>query len=162
MESSTPTKNKSKNQHPKRFTAEQIKSLESVFEQETKLEPTKKMQIARDLSLHPRQVAIWFQNRRARWKSKRIEQEFAQLKSSYDSLSVMFDDLKREKHSLQIQLCELNDRLKKNREGDVGVSDDDGRIVTSCFGENEDQEFITWRNLSDSATLSEIPNWWES
>ena len=106
MESSqqTPTKNKSKNQHPKRFTNEQIKALESIFEQETKLEPTKKMQIARDLSLHPRQVAIWFQNKRARWKSKRLEQEFTKLKSSYDALSIMFDDLKKEKHSLQIQV----------------------------------------------------------
>ncbi|XP_047953020.1 homeobox-leucine zipper protein ATHB-12-like [Salvia hispanica] len=157
MESSqqTPTKNKSKNQHPKRFTNEQIKALESIFEQETKLEPTKKMQIARDLSLHPRQVAIWFQNKRARWKSKRLEQEFTKLKSSYDALSIMFDDLKKEKHSLQIQLHELNDRLKKNRDGDVGVNDDDEKFITSCFGENEDQEFIF-------DELSEIPNWWES
>ncbi|XP_042034921.1 homeobox-leucine zipper protein ATHB-12-like isoform X2 [Salvia splendens] len=155
MESSqqTPTKNKIKNQHPKRFTNEQIKALESIFEQETKLEPTKKMQIARELSLHPRQVAIWFQNKRARWKSKRIEQEFTKLKSSYNSLSIMFDDLKKEKHSLQIQ--ELNDRLKKNRDGDVGVNDDDDRIITSCYGENEDREFIF-------DELSEIPNWWES
>ncbi|XP_042032029.1 homeobox-leucine zipper protein ATHB-12-like [Salvia splendens] len=159
----TPTKNKCKNQHPKRFTNEQIKALESIFEQETKLEPTKKMQIARDLSLHPRQVAIWFQNKRARWKSKRLEQEFTKLKSSYDSLSIMFDDLKKEKHTLKIKLHELNDRLKKNREG---VNDDDDKIITSCFGENEDQEFITWRNLSGSAIifdeLSENPNWWES
>nr|WGS99081.1 HD-Zip16 protein [Salvia miltiorrhiza] len=172
----TPPKNKTKthhhhHHHPRRFSEDQIKSLESIFEQESKLEPKKKLEIARDLSLHPRQVAIWFQNKRARWKSKRIEQEFIHLKSTYDALSISFDALKREKHSLQMQLQELNDRLK-NRGDRINDDDEDERIITSCF---DGQEFLkrgeevmsqTWRNLSDSGVLfhdsSENPNWWET
>lgn len=100
----TTTKKKIKN-HPRRFNDEQIKSLESIFKLETKLEPRKKLQIARDLGLQPRQVAIWFQNRRARWKSKQIEQEYKVLRSNYDILSMQFDELKREKQSLQMQVC---------------------------------------------------------
>ncbi|MED6170981.1 hypothetical protein PIB30_036338 [Stylosanthes scabra] len=63
---------KSKIVNKRRFSDEQIRLLECIFESESKLEPRKKIQ--------PRQVAIWFQNRRARWKSKRIEQEYRKLK----------------------------------------------------------------------------------
>lgn len=100
----TPTKKKIKN-HPRKFSDEQIKSLESIFKLEPKLDSRNKVEIARDLGLQPRQVAIWFQNKRARWRSKQIEQEYRLLKSSYDGLSMRFDDLKREKQSLQMQVC---------------------------------------------------------
>lgn len=99
----TNTNNKGKN-HPRRFTGEQIRSLESIFKHETMLEPRRKLQIARDLCLEPKQVAIWFQNKRARWKSKRMEQEFGHLKSNYDALLIEVDGLKREKDSLQMQV----------------------------------------------------------
>ncbi|KAL3653688.1 hypothetical protein CASFOL_003369 [Castilleja foliolosa] len=100
----------------KRFSDEQIKSLESTFKLETKLEPKKKLQLASDLGLQPRQVAIWFQNKRARWKSKQIEQEYKDLRANYDSLYMQFDDLKREKLFLQTQLKELSDVVKNEDE----------------------------------------------
>lgn len=90
--------------NPRRFTDEQIKSLESIFELETKLEPTKKLEIAKNLDLQPRQIAIWFQNRRARWKSKQTEHEYRVLKAKYDDLHTQFDDLKKENHSLHKQV----------------------------------------------------------
>ncbi|GFP88768.1 homeobox-leucine zipper protein athb-7 [Phtheirospermum japonicum] len=101
---STKRKN-SKNIVAKRFSVEQIKSLESIFKLDTKLEPKRKLQIASDLGLQPRQVAIWFQNKRARWRSKQIEQEYKELRANYDSLYMQFDDLKREKQILQTQAC---------------------------------------------------------
>lgn len=113
----TPRKRKNKIKNKRRFTDEQIKSLESIFESETRLEPRKKVQLARELGLQPRQVAIWFQNRRARWKSKQIEQEYRVLKDDYDNLASQFESLKKEKQSLLIQLQNLGDLLGKNPDG---------------------------------------------
>ncbi|KAL6972156.1 hypothetical protein U1Q18_031844 [Sarracenia purpurea var. burkii] len=109
--------NKNKNKNKRRFSDEQISLLESMFESETKLEPRKKMQLARDLGLQPRQVAIWFQNRRARWKSKKIEQNYRVLKASYDDLQSRFESLNREKQFLLSQLHKLSDLLENRHDG---------------------------------------------
>ena len=101
---SLPNSKKSKMMNKRRFTDEQVKSLESIFENETKLEPKKKVQVARELGLQPRQVAIWFQNKRARYKSKQLEKEYSTLKSNYNSLAKRFEDLKKEKQSLVLQV----------------------------------------------------------
>lgn len=97
-------KNKSKKNNKRRFSDEQISLLESIFESDSKLEPKKKVQLARELGLQPRQVAIWFQNRRARWKSKQIEKEFRKLKAEYESLTSRCDSLKDENQSLHTQV----------------------------------------------------------
>ncbi|KAK7834616.1 homeobox-leucine zipper protein athb-7 [Quercus suber] len=104
----TARKKKNKIVNKSRFSAEQIKSLESSFESETRLEPRKKVQLARELGLQPRQIAIWFQNRRARWKSKQIENEYKILKDNYDNLASQFESLKKERQSLLIQGLEGN------------------------------------------------------
>jgi homeobox-leucine zipper protein len=88
----------------KRFSEEQIKSLESMFATQTKLEPRQKLQLARDLSLQPRQVAIWFQNKRARWKSKQLERQYAALRDDYDALLASYDQLKKDKLALLDQV----------------------------------------------------------
>ncbi|XP_077248452.1 homeobox 12 [Tasmannia lanceolata] len=97
----------------KRFSDEQIRSLECMFEEETKLEPGRKLQLARELGLQPRQIAIWFQNRRARCKSKQLEREYNMLRESFDSLASSFDCLKKEKQCLLIQMQKLRERLEK-------------------------------------------------
>lgn len=96
--------NKKKSANSKRFSDEQVKLLESMFTLETKLEAHKKLQLARDLGLQPRQVGIWFQNKRARWKSKQIEQDYRELKAKFDSLNVQFHYLKKENESLLMQV----------------------------------------------------------
>ena len=107
----TPRKKKNKMKNKRRFSDDQIKLLESIFESETKLEPRKKLQLARELGLQPRQVAIWFQNRRARWKSKQIEQDYRTLRANYDNLASKFESLKKEKQSLVLQLQNLSELL---------------------------------------------------
>ncbi|XP_071697757.1 homeobox-leucine zipper protein ATHB-7-like [Rutidosis leptorrhynchoides] len=97
------------NKIQRRFTNQQIKSLETIFQSESKLEPRKKLQLAKDLGLQPRQVAIWFQNKRARWKSKQLERDYNVLRASYDSLSSRFDVLNRENQSLTLQLKKLRE-----------------------------------------------------
>ncbi|KAF9673505.1 hypothetical protein SADUNF_Sadunf10G0031200 [Salix dunnii] len=53
-----------------RPTAAHVQILEKNFEVENQLEPEGMMQLAIELGLQPRQVAIWFRNRRARFKHK--------------------------------------------------------------------------------------------
>ncbi|XVE58297.1 hypothetical protein DITRI_Ditri04bG0158900 [Diplodiscus trichospermus] len=107
----TPRKKKNKMKNKRRFSDEQIRLLESIFESETKLEPRKKLLLARELGLQPRQVAIWFQNRRARWKSKQIEQDYRTLRANYDNLASRFESLKKEKQSLILQMQKLSELL---------------------------------------------------
>lgn len=88
----------------RRLSVEQVKALEKSFEKENKLEPERKNRLAEELGLQPRQVAIWFQNRRARWKTKQLERDYGVLKSNYDSLKVDYDSLEQEKKSLLSQV----------------------------------------------------------
>lgn len=88
----------------RRLTTDQVKSLEKNFELENKLEPERKLQLARELGLQPRQVAVWFQNRRARWKTKQLERDYDVLKSDYDNLKASFDTIVAEKEKLQAEV----------------------------------------------------------
>lgn len=108
-----PLSSKKGSDKKRRFSEEQVKSLELMFETQTKLEPRKKLQLAKDLGLHPRQVAIWFQNKRARWKSKQLEREYNALKADYDALLSNFESLKNEKQLLAKQLQKLAELLDK-------------------------------------------------
>ncbi|KAG5052390.1 hypothetical protein JHK85_004922 [Glycine max] len=45
------------------------------------------MKLSRELGLQPRQIAVWFQNRRTRWKTKQLEQLYDVLKHQYDVVS---------------------------------------------------------------------------
>ncbi|KAJ7951361.1 Homeobox leucine zipper family protein [Quillaja saponaria] len=114
--SSSTTLRKKKSKNKRRFSDEQIKSLESMFVTETRLEPRKKLQLARELGLQPRQVAIWFQNKRARWKSKQLEGDYSILQANYNDLALRYDALKKEKQALVIQLQKLNELIQKPQE----------------------------------------------
>ena len=89
-----------KNANKRRFTDDQIKFLEIMFESESRPESRIKHQLASDIGLLPRQVAIWFQNRRARLKSKHIEREYNVLKASHDALASSLESLSKENQSL--------------------------------------------------------------
>lgn len=104
MTSSSGTSSCNKSRKKKRFSDEQIKSLEVMFGSESKPDPGIKQQLAAELGLQPRQVAIWFQNRRARLRPKQIEQEYDSLKASYDTLACKFESLKKENISLTVQV----------------------------------------------------------
>ncbi|XP_020525865.1 homeobox-leucine zipper protein HOX6 [Amborella trichopoda] len=89
-----------KRREKKRFSQEQVRSLESAFEKEGRLEAKRKGELARELGLNPRQIAIWFQNRRARWKSKQLERDYGVLGADYQALLSSFQSLKQEKRTL--------------------------------------------------------------
>ncbi|KFK32818.1 hypothetical protein AALP_AA6G291600 [Arabis alpina] len=96
----------------RRLSINQVKALEKNFELENKLEPERKVKLAQELGLQPRQVAVWFQNRRARWKTKQLEKDYGVLKSQYDSLRLNFDSLRRDNDSLLQEISKLKSKLK--------------------------------------------------
>ncbi|CAK9214304.1 unnamed protein product [Sphagnum troendelagicum] len=91
----------------RRLTFEQVRSLETNFELDNKLEPERKMQLAMELGLQPRQVAVWFQNRRARWKTKQLERDYEVLSLDYSRLKAQFESIVQEKESLKTEVMVL-------------------------------------------------------
>ncbi|CAL9771499.1 unnamed protein product [Musa acuminata subsp. burmannicoides] len=98
----------------RRLSADQVRALEKNFEVDNKLEPERKVRLAQELGLQPRQVAVWFQNRRARWKTKQLEHDYAALKASYDQLRLDCDALRRDKESLLAEIKELRAKLAED------------------------------------------------
>lgn len=88
----------------KRLSLEQVKTLEKSFESGNKLEPERKVQLANALGLQPRQIAVWFQNRRARWKTKQLEKDFEVLKKQFESLKADNDALQAQNKTLNAEV----------------------------------------------------------
>lgn len=70
-----------------RLTKAQSALLEESFKQHSTLNPKQKQDLARELSLRPRQVEVWFQNRRARTKLKQTEVDCEFLKKCCETLT---------------------------------------------------------------------------
>ncbi|KAK0591170.1 hypothetical protein LWI29_036443 [Acer saccharum] len=100
----------------RRLTPDQVQMLEKSFETENKLEPERKTQLAKKLGLQPRQVAVWFQNRRARWKTKQLERDYDVLKSSYDALRSNYDTLVKENDKLKSEVVSLTEKVEVKEE----------------------------------------------
>jgi homeobox-leucine zipper protein len=88
----------------RRLNVDQVRTLEKNFELGNKLEPERKLQLARALGLQPRQVAIWFQNRRARWKTKQLEKDYDVLKRQLDAVKADNDALLSHNKKLQAEV----------------------------------------------------------
>ncbi|XP_044478385.1 homeobox-leucine zipper protein ATHB-6-like isoform X1 [Mangifera indica] len=109
----------------RRLTSDQVKALEKNFKVENKLEPDKKAKLADELGLQPRQIAVWFQNRRARLKTKELEREYCLLKANYDSLKIDYNNLEQENESLATKIRELKAKLcQENVESGDAVKED--------------------------------------
>ena len=96
----------------RRLTFDQVRSLERNFEVENKLEPERKMQLAKELGLQPSQVAVWFQNRRARWKTKQLERDYEVLTVDYERLKADLEVVQREKEELKAEVSRNNRKNK--------------------------------------------------
>ncbi|EXB89390.1 Homeobox-leucine zipper protein HOX3 [Morus notabilis] len=84
-----------------RLTKEQSRLLEESFRQHHTLNPKQKEALALQLKLKPRQVEVWFQNRRARSKLKQTEMECEYLKRWFGSLTEQNRRLQREVEELR-------------------------------------------------------------
>ncbi|XP_024379716.1 homeobox-leucine zipper protein HAT4 [Physcomitrium patens] len=83
-----------------RLSKEQSALLEESFKEHSTLNPKQKNALAKQLGLRPRQVEVWFQNRRARTKLKQTEVDCELLKRCVETLT-------EENRRLQKELQEL-------------------------------------------------------
>ncbi|KAK4749309.1 hypothetical protein SAY87_026758 [Trapa incisa] len=94
----------------KKLTINQLESLERSFQEEIKLDPDRKIRLSRELGLQPRQIAVWFQNRRARWKAKQLERLYHSLKQEFDVIAM-------EKLKLQEEVLRLKAMIRHQAVG---------------------------------------------
>ncbi|GMH09588.1 hypothetical protein Nepgr_011429 [Nepenthes gracilis] len=133
-----------KSKMKKRFSDEQIRSLQSVFNSESRLPPQRKQEIAHQLGLEPRQVAVWFQNKRARCKSNQVELDHTILKFSYGSLGSTIDSLERENKSLAAEVYPSTQwRIggivsSRSSEGNAAPPDESGKISGGNYVESRE------------------------
>lgn len=134
----------------KRLKVDQIKFLEKRFEEDNRLEPDRKVQLAMELGLQPRQIAIWFQNRRARWKTKQTEKDYDVLQAKFNNLKADYEKLLQEKEKLKDEVHILTSRMlldeKENGNSDMGCGSD-------VLSQDEDK----W-NMSDVYEFEKIEN----
>ncbi|GFP91655.1 homeobox-leucine zipper protein hat14 [Phtheirospermum japonicum] len=83
-----------------RLSKQQSAFLEDSFKEHNTLNPKQKLALAKQLNLRPRQVEVWFQNRRARTKLKQTEVDCEYLKKCCETLT-------EENRRLQKELQEL-------------------------------------------------------
>nr|GMD38204.1 homeobox-leucine zipper protein HOX11-like [Ipomoea batatas] len=70
-----------------RLSKQQSAFLEESFKENHTLNPKQKLALAKQLNLRPRQVEVWFQNRRARTKLKQTEIDCDYLKRCCETLT---------------------------------------------------------------------------
>ncbi|PIN11335.1 Transcription factor HEX [Handroanthus impetiginosus] len=85
-----------------RLTKAQSALLEESFKQHSTLNPKQKQDLARELKLRPRQVEVWFQNRRARTKLKQTEVDCEFLKKCCETLTDENRRLQKELQELKL------------------------------------------------------------
>lgn len=93
----------------KRLTKDQVRLLETSFDLNNKLDSDRKLQLAQELGIPPRQVAIWYQNKRARWKNQSLELE-------YNALQLRLDAALGDKRKLEKEVDRLKQELQKAQE----------------------------------------------
>ncbi|KAK9131906.1 hypothetical protein Scep_011434 [Stephania cephalantha] len=99
----------------KRLTQDQVRVLEGSFSYDKKLEQERKVQLARELGIPPRQIAIWYQNKRARWKTQTLELE-------YSALQLRLDGVVADKKRLEREVDRLRGELQRTQEMVLGLA----------------------------------------
>ncbi|KAK4770365.1 hypothetical protein SAY87_030897 [Trapa incisa] len=85
-----------------RLSKDQSTVLEETFREHSTLNPKQKLALANRLGLRPRQVEVWFQNRRARTKLKQTEMDCELLKRCCENLTEENRRLQREVQQLRV------------------------------------------------------------
>lgn len=120
----------------KKLTEDQVRLLETSFNANQKLELECKLELARKLGVPPRQVAIWYQNRRARQKVETIEFD-------YKTIQLQLENVLAEKNRLEQEVRILKDELSEARHMILA-------LTTPCIG------FLPSATTSDDNELASV------
>mmetsp|Transcript_14539 Transcript_14539/g.24798 ORF Transcript_14539/g.24798 Transcript_14539/m.24798 type:complete len:401 (+) Transcript_14539:23-1225(+) len=104
----------------RRLRPHQVAQLEESFAQNPKLNQHRRSELASALDLSPRQIEVWFQNKRAKLKVQNVHEK-------YDELNQLYQDQIRANQDLQKKVAALtqeNRELQEARAANLwGVSD---------------------------------------
>ncbi|CAJ1978523.1 unnamed protein product [Sphenostylis stenocarpa] len=95
----------------KRLTEDQVAILEKCFASNMKLEPEQKFHLANQLGVPPRQVAIWYQNKRARWKTQSLEVDHGVLQAKLENVMAEKKQLERDVERLKAELQKAQEMI---------------------------------------------------
>lgn len=147
--------------HKKRLTQDQVKLLETSFDHRKKLEPEQKLQLARELGVPPRQIAIWYQNKRARWKTQSLELDYNVIRVRLEHALVEKRKLERDVMRLQVELEKAHEMLHTLNYANLNsppiistVLSNDERV---CISENN--EDLRFEELYESLMDLDESNW---
>ncbi|KAJ6293011.1 hypothetical protein OIU77_008977 [Salix suchowensis] len=141
----------------KRLTQDQVRLLERTFTSNRKLEPELKAQLANQLGVPPRQISIWYQNKRARWKTQNLELD-------YNTLHLKLENVLADRRRLEREVAQLQEELRRaqqmvfdlNRgpaQPPVNVSPNSSSLDEEAGGEvlQLDELYACWYSASGSA-----------
>ncbi|PIA52538.1 hypothetical protein AQUCO_01000425v1 [Aquilegia coerulea] len=123
----------------RKLSAAQVNGLETYFSIDHNLETQRKERIASELGLDPQQVAIWFQNRRVRWRVKKLEDEYYKLKATHENVIVEKSQLESQVLRLKAQLSDAQNEMTRLVERSDGVS---SNSQSSSFSMDMDPFFL--------------------
>mmetsp|Transcript_26106 Transcript_26106/g.42775 ORF Transcript_26106/g.42775 Transcript_26106/m.42775 type:complete len:349 (+) Transcript_26106:397-1443(+) len=71
-----------------RLRGEQVQVLIQEFEMNNRLNGKRKLELAQRLELHPRQIQVWFQNKRAKLRVKDTHKQYEKLQKTYEDQKI--------------------------------------------------------------------------
>ncbi|GJP36149.1 hypothetical protein CLOM_g20669 [Closterium sp. NIES-68] len=112
-----------------RFHEDQLAHLEAHFAVEQELTPASKKQLAARLGVKPRQVCVWFQNRKVRQRTRERETELEGMQEAYAKLQAQCRELQDDYELLKSDYQEL---LLQNTQLFDMVSNEFGCVCSRC------------------------------
>ncbi|EXB54950.1 Homeobox-leucine zipper protein ATHB-21 [Morus notabilis] len=134
-------------QRSRRLTQAQVRLLETSFTTDHKLQAERKFQLATSLGMSPRQLAIWYQNRRARQKTQTIEFD-------YRTIQLRLEDVLAEKRRLEKEVVMLKHELNKAQQMQLLASS--GAVNSAA---NSDLPSVAVSAVDDHASSSSLHNY---
>ncbi|KAJ6677605.1 HOMEOBOX-LEUCINE ZIPPER PROTEIN [Salix viminalis] len=140
----------------KRLDGDQHRLLETSFNANQKLKAEDKIKLARQLGLPPRQVEIWYQNRRARNKNNVIEHGYRNVQLELGN--VMAENIRLENH-----ISMLEHELNNVHQMILSGSTTSASILASVSGSSNEQGNSTsqgnmicnWRDAGNDGIFRE-------
>lgn len=151
----------------RRLSVDQIQFLERSFEADNKLEPERKTKLANELGLQPRQIAVWFQNRRARCKGKQLETDYETLHESYETLKTDYDNILKENDKLKAEVLRLKQKSLGGdaKKANLQMRDSKGLPIlmpqeanTCMISEDEESKVSSLKYEEQNSAKSEVTN----